>query len=207
MEHAMALSNRLVKSKTGQIPLAFAWTSDESQRKFDMFPEILTADDTKNINSEERDLHSVIGKDSNNQIYVVLNVFNPSAAQWAFTWGNQIAFPFLHPGSGRNRVCKYVTDADRQLVNSIDSVARAGPETYAMLKVKAGLCVWHRLDQDCTNDEKFKSTIAMAKDVSILARSEIDAIICWIWYFARNYNTEEEGKLASKLLARYLSDD
>ena len=93
MEHAMALSNRLVKSKTGQILLAFAWRSDESQRKFDMFPEILTADDTKNINSEERDLHSVIGQDSNNQLYVVLNIFNPSAAQWAFTWGNQIAFP------------------------------------------------------------------------------------------------------------------
>ena len=207
MYHARALRDRLIKSKTGQILLAFAWTSDESRRKFDMFPEILTADDTKNVNSEERDLHSVIGQDSNRQLYVVLNIFNPSAAQWAFTWGNQIAFPFLHPGSGRNRVRKYVTDADCQLVNSIDSVARAGPETYAMLKAKAGLCVWHRLDRDCTNDEKFKSTIAMAKDASILARAEIDAIIRWMWYFARNYETEEEIKFASKLLVRYLSGD
>ena len=172
-----------------------------------MFPEILTADDTKNINSEERDLHSVIGRDSNNQSYVVLNIFNPSAAQWAFTWGNQIAFPFLHPGSGRNRVCKYVTDADRQLVNSIDSVTGPGPEPYSMLKAKHGGCVWHCLDRDCTSDEKFKSTIAMAKDVSILARAEVDTIIRWMWYFARNYETEEEVKLASKLLIRYLSDD
>ena len=141
------------------------------------------------------------------RLYVVLNIFNPSAAQWAFTWGNQIAFPFLHPGSGRNRVCKYVTDADRQLVNSIDSVTGLGPESYAMLKAKHGGCIWHCLDRDCTNDEKIKSTIAMAKDASILARAEVDTIIRWMWYFARNYETEEEVKLASKLLVRYLSDD
>ena len=47
----------------------------------------------------------------------------------------------------------------------------------------------------------------MAKDASILARAEVDAIIRWMWYFARNYETEEEVKLASKLLVRYLSDD
>ena len=47
----------------------------------------------------------------------------------------------------------------------------------------------------------------MAKDASILARAEVDAIIRWMWYFARNYETEEEVKLASKLLVCYLSDD
>ena len=47
----------------------------------------------------------------------------------------------------------------------------------------------------------------MAKDASILARAEVDTIILWMWYFARNYETEEEVKLASKLLIRYLSDD
>ena len=56
VEHVLALRNCLLKSKIDQILLVFSWTSDDLRRKFDLFPEVLTADDIKNINPEERGL-------------------------------------------------------------------------------------------------------------------------------------------------------
>ena len=86
LDHAESLRDRLMTGDSGGIMLAFAWAGDESRRKFDMFPESFGEDDTTETNNEERDLHTIIGKDHNNQIYSVLNCFMPCLAQWAFSW-------------------------------------------------------------------------------------------------------------------------
>ena len=50
---ATTYCDRLEYSETGEILLAIAWSSDESRQKFDMYPEIMGADDTEETNSEE----------------------------------------------------------------------------------------------------------------------------------------------------------
>lgn len=56
------------------------------------------------------------------------------------------------------------------------------------------------------NDSKYKALFAAAKDKSVFARAEIDAILRWMWYFSKHYETEEEIEVASFLLLRYLSE-
>jgi hypothetical protein len=48
---ASTFRDRLQYSKTGENLLAITWCSDESRRKFDMYPEIIGADDTEETNS------------------------------------------------------------------------------------------------------------------------------------------------------------
>ena len=69
---------------TGMILLAVAWTSDQSSKKFRMFPEFMSCDTTKSTNSEERSLLLCSGKCSNNNAFTHTWMFLPSecACQW-----------------------------------------------------------------------------------------------------------------------------
>ena len=78
-----------------------------------MFPEAVGEDDTAKTNNEERDLHTVIGKDHNNEIYSILSSFMPCLGKGAFSWVEKVAVPYIHPGTALSRVKKIVTDADR----------------------------------------------------------------------------------------------
>ena len=75
--------------------------------KYDMYPEAIGADNTGDTNSEERQLHTIVGKDGNNQLFVVLNCVMPSEAHWAFSWINRVAAPHLHLGTALSRTCNY----------------------------------------------------------------------------------------------------
>ena len=111
-EHAESLHDRLKDTETGDLLLAFSWASDESRRKFGMFPEAIGADNTGDTNSEERQLHTIVGKYGNNQLFVILNCFMPSEVQWAFSWINRVSAPHLHPGTALSRTHNYRTDAN-----------------------------------------------------------------------------------------------
>ena len=59
---------QLIHTETGQLMLAVAFTSDNQRRKFDMFPEFTSGDDTEGTNSEKRPLYTLLGKDQNEKV-------------------------------------------------------------------------------------------------------------------------------------------
>ena len=215
---AATFRDRLQYSKTGEILLAIAWCSDESRRKFDMYPEIIGADDTEETNSEERPLFTLCGKDGNNQIFTILNCFMPSRSRWVFSWILKIALPNLHMGSALTRVNKVNSDASPQEINAIDAVVGNDDDTLCQVSVhhkyprimpnaKGGLCSFHQIDRNYVSHPKYKSTIAATKSLSIMARAEVDMLLRWLWYFTKHYELEEEIRLSQYLLTFYLNDE
>jgi len=81
--YAQALKGRaqLIHTETGQLMLAVAFTSDNQRRKFDMFPEFTSGDDTEGTNSEKRPLYTLLGKDQNEKVYPIAWAFMPSKSQ------------------------------------------------------------------------------------------------------------------------------
>ncbi len=73
-------------SNNGRLLLAVAWTLDESRRKFDMYPESITVDDTKSTNNEQRPLFVKCSQDGNNEVYDIMNTFLPSTATWLYAF-------------------------------------------------------------------------------------------------------------------------
>ena len=100
-----------LRLKNGQVLLAIAWTTDESRRKFDTFPEFLFGDATEETNSEERPLYTLSGKDNMNKAFAHTWCFLPSNTRWAYSWFFQDAVPTLHPGTACHRVQLILTDA------------------------------------------------------------------------------------------------
>ena len=45
------------------------------------------------------------------------------------------------------------------------------------------------------------------KKKGILARAEIDVIICWMWYFAKHYNIVDKINISAELLLLYMTED
>ena len=76
-----------------------------------------------------------------------------------------------------------------------------------MPNAKHGSCFWHKMDRNLINSTEHKSTIAKAKDRSILCRAEIEVFFFWMWYFSKFYETIEEINMTMKMLIYYLSDD
>jgi len=119
-----SIRTNLTLTSTNQILLIATWTTDDNRRKFDMFPEFLSGDDTEGVNVEERPLNTWCGKDSNNQVFPVLHTFLPSTAQWAKTFVCRSA-KLLLPGNGLSRVIKFNTDANKEETRAIgNSLAR-----------------------------------------------------------------------------------
>ena len=95
------------------------------------------------------------------------------------------------------------------MTRAIEGVTGAGSESFLSVvfpNAKHGLCVWHLLDRNLKNGKEFKALLAAAKEKSIFARADIDAILRWLWYFARHYETHEEIQFASSLLQKYLTE-
>ena len=208
---AETLRGNLTNSKTGQVLLAIAWTTDKARRKFDMFPEFMGGDDTEDTNSEERPLYTLLGKDNNNQSFAHTWCFMPSKAQWAFSWIFKHAVPTLHPGTAPMRVVKITTDADAQETRAVESVVGRAELCSKVIKIfpkaKHGWCGWHRINRNFTNDPKYKSMLAAAKNSSIFTRVEIDVVVRWLWYFIKHYEDEKEIQFSLNLLDFYLKEE
>lgn len=69
---------------SGQILLGVAWTTDEMQRLYSLFPEFMCSDVTHKSNQEKRPLLLVCGKDSSNRSFAHTSAFLPSEAKWSF---------------------------------------------------------------------------------------------------------------------------
>ena len=107
------MRENLTDTSTGQLLLLAMWTTDVARRKFDMFPEFLSVDDTEGTNAEERPLHDWCAKDADNKLFPVLNAYLPSKAQWAYTFVCRGAV-VIFPGTALERVVKINSDADKQ---------------------------------------------------------------------------------------------
>jgi len=142
----------------------------------------------------------------------------PSRSKWVFSWILKIALPNLHPGSALTRVIKLNSDASPQEINAIDAVVGKDDLIFSqesvylnnsriMPNAKAGLCSFHQIDWNYVSHSKYKSTIAATKSSSIMARAEVDMILCWLWYFLKHYELQEEIRLSQYLLTFYLNDE
>ena len=108
------IRQNLTNSVTGQILLCAVWTTDEGKRKFDMYPEFVSVDDTEGTNAEERPLHNWCAKDGNNEIFNFLAAYLPSKAQWAYTFVFRAGGILFRKGNALSRVIKINSDADKQ---------------------------------------------------------------------------------------------
>lgn len=193
---AKTCRGNLRDTRSGQILLAVAWTNDKARRKFDMFPEFIGGDDTEDTNSEERPLYTILGKDSNNESFANTWCFMPSKALWAFNWIFRHAVPILHPGTAPMRVQLVLSDADNQETRAIEGVCGGGKESRGVIKIFPNAmhrwCGWHRINRNFTNDSKYKSILAAAKNSNIFTRAEIDVFVRWLWYCVKHYEDEDE---------------
>ena len=123
--------------------------------------------------------------------------------------GRKVAMLYIHPGTALSCAQKIVTDADQQMTRANEGVTGARSKSivsFIFSNAKHGLCVWHLLDRNLKNSKEYKALLAAAKGKSIFARAEIGAILRWLWYFARHYETREEIEVASYLLLKYLTE-
>ncbi len=122
--YAQGLKSRteLIHTETAQLLLAVAWTTDNQRRKFDMFPEFTSCDDTEGTNSEQRSLYTLLGKDQNEKVFPIAWAFMPSKSQWAYDWFFGVAMPKLHPGDAIRRVEIILTDADKQETMAVENI-------------------------------------------------------------------------------------
>eukprot|EP00985_Skeletonema_marinoi_P000444 scaffold157_cov58-Skeletonema_marinoi.AAC.1 len=68
-------------------------------------------------------------------------------------------------------------------------------------------CAWHRINRNFTQDSKYKPTLTRVKNSCVLSKIEVDVLERWLWYFIKNYETEEEVNFCRKLLDEYLNDE
>lgn len=156
--YAKGLKGRkeLILTETGQLMLAVAWTTDNQRRKFDMFPEFTSGDDTEGVNSEKRPLYTLLGKDQNEKVFPIAWAFMPSKSQWAYDWFFGVAMPKLHPGDAIERVEIILTDADKQETMAVENhVGGKLKPTAAELRLFINAwhrwCAWHRNNRTSPN--------------------------------------------------------
>ncbi len=216
--YAASIRNRLVDSNNGRLLLAVAWTSDESRRKFDMYPESITGDDTESTNNEQRPLFVKCSQDGNNQVYDVMNAFLPSKATWSYAFVYRHAMPYLHPGTGIDRINKIVTDACKQETRAIDGIVGKVCGTkvsedqrpfhlgskYA--EAEHGHCCWHLKNRNFTNHPDYKALLAGERTQNVQCRIEIDVLNRWLWYIMTYCETQTEVSFMFLCLIFYLSE-
>ena len=205
-EFALDMRGRdnLMCSDNGLMLLSCAWTNNEARRKFDMFPEVMSGDDTEDTNSEERPLYTLLGKDNNNQSFGHTWCFMPSRALWVFRWIFEHAVPILHPGTACKRVQLIPTDADAQETRAIEAVCGPGK----IYEIASHLhCAFHKLDRNLKSDSKYKSKIGSVREKGVNSKAEIDMVLRWLWYFCKHYENKEQVDLALTLLDYYLEED
>lgn len=115
------IRDQLKKSGTGQILLLAVWTTDDAIRKFEMFPEFVSVDDTEGTNAEERPLHDWCCKDGNNQLFPILRAFLPSTAQWVYAFVCRAAGVLFRKSNALSRVIKINSDANPQETRAISN--------------------------------------------------------------------------------------
>jgi len=197
-----------LRLKNGQVLLALAWTKDESRRKFDMFPEVISGDATEETNSEERPLYTLMGKDNMNKAFAHTWCFMPSNSRWAYSWFFQDAVPTLHPGTATKRVKLILTDACPHESFAIANLVGEGRD-YSKVYPNAHhrWCGWHRINRNFTNHADYKSLLARVRNSSVNNAIEVSLITRLMWYCVKHYETKEEVDLALKLINQYLKED
>ena len=212
--YAKGLKGRreLIHTETGELMLAVAFTTDNQRRKFDMFPEFVSGDDTEGTNSEKRSLYTLLGKDQNEKVFPIAWAFMPSKSQWAYDWFFGVAMPKLHPGDAIKRVEIVLTDADKQETMAVENniggnLKPSVAELRLFINALHRWCAWHRINRNFTQDSKYKPTLTRVKNSCVLSKIEVDVLERWLWYFIKNYETEEEVNFCRKLLDEYLNDE
>ena len=112
--------------KNGQVLLALAWTTDDSRRKFDMFPEIVFGDATEETNSEERPLYTLCGKDNMNKSFAHTWCLLPSNARWAYSW--------FFSSWGADSICTW-TKKHQQCVNNLIFCYQSSSKSFSLADV------------------------------------------------------------------------
>ena len=104
-EHAEKVRDSLSITGADCILMAVAWTTNDAQRKFQMYPEFTGSDVTFGTNAERRPLLVMCGKDSNDKAFSHTWAFLPSQSRWVFDW-------FFTYADGDNDYCGFEGESD-----------------------------------------------------------------------------------------------
>ena len=121
--------------------------------------------------------------------------------------------PALHPGDAIKCVQLIVTDADSQETGAIEKLVAGNlkptlAEAKLFKRAWHRWCAWHRINRNFTQDsKKYSSLLSRIKKSSILSKIEMDVLERWLWYFIKEYESDEEVKLCMGLLQAYINDD
>ena len=199
--YAQKVRDRLSITGSSCILLAVAWTTDEAQRKFEMFPEFSCCDVTHGTNSERRPLLIFCGKDGNNNTFSHTWAFLPNQSRWVFDWFFSYACPILHSPSvlRSNRI--NITDQDAQECGAfINSIVSVFPNS------KHRLCAFHKINRNFLEDGVYKANVAQNK-LDPSSDVELQMIVKWLYQFVRSYETREECMMAERMIDKYLDED
>ena len=199
--YSKKVRDRLSITGSGCILLAVAWTTDEAQQKYEMFPEFSCSDVTHGTNSEKRPLLIFCGKDGNNKSFSHTWAFLPSQSRWVLDWFFSYACPVLHRASvlQRNRI--HITDQDAQECGAfLDSQQLVFPNSNHRL------CAFHKINRNFLEDKEDKSAVAQ-NNKNTSSEIELKMIVKWLNKFIRDYETEAEWQMSERLLEKYLEED
>ena len=186
---------------TGMILLAVAWTSDQSSKKFRMFPEFMSCDTTKSTNSEERSLLLCSGKCSNNNTFTHTWMFLPSECAWVFSWAFGSAVPALHGTGPVEKVQVVALDQCNQENTAMSDLCGPG-KVYKKAKVRN--CAYHKIHRNYLDSKK--SPLAELRKECPRSAAEHDVIKNMLWFLVKEAETEEESTLVVSMLEWFLDN-
>jgi len=145
LKHSERILKSLKLQQANRILLSLAWMDHSAIDKMACFPFVLGMDETDRTNCEERPLFCMVGLDSDNKIFPVLNILMPSRARWAYDFIYNEAIPYLLPESVRRNAQILLTDQGKELVHMLTASVGDG-KTFPNAVHR--LCAWHIVNRN-----------------------------------------------------------
>jgi hypothetical protein len=181
--------------------LAIAWTNDEGQRKFSMWPEFSASDVTHGTNSEKRPLLLYCSQDGNNESFTHTWAFLPSQARWVFNWFFSQAIPTLHCADTLKRNYLHATDQDMQECGAFEDARRT-----VFINAKHRLCSFHKINRNFSNDPKYRNQIELNRREGVSSQIELRLLEVWLYKFIKEYEVGEESDQSYAMFRHYLTE-
>ena len=109
---------------------------------YQLFPEVIHIDCTSRTNKEGRPLLTITGKDSNANMFIILQALLPNEKAWCFKWFFENAFPGLVTKTSMRLTKFVITDGDLICINQLEEAL-----VIHMPFASRGRCSWHIIDR------------------------------------------------------------
>lgn len=180
-----------------KILLAVAWTSDESQRLSEMFPEVTSSDVTEKSNAEKRPLLMDVSLTSENKTFINTWAFLPSKASWVFEWYTSVAKPTLH--SRRTIKMNQLNLTDEDPLEYEAFMRHSGPNKLYE-NAMSRLCAWHKNNRNLRKGSQASSITKLGPR----GQNEFKAIEKWIYSLTDNIESAAEAAMSLLMMEEFL---